>query len=53
MAQRLLTFEAIMSEFLMDNAVSVDPERGLRIETPDGSILTENRLSSGEYHLLY
>jgi len=52
-ANRLLTFEAIMNEFLLDKHVSVDPERGLRIETTGGRVLTENRLSSGEYHLLY
>jgi len=53
LADRLLTFESVMAEFLKDKTVHVDDKEGLRIETVDGTILREEQLSSGEFHLLY
>jgi energy-coupling factor transporter ATP-binding protein EcfA2 len=49
---RLVTFERIMNEFLMDKSVSVGQD-GLRMVADDGTALTERQLSSGEFHLLY
>jgi len=51
-AERLLTFEDVMDEFLVDKRVRVDSKLGLRI-VADGNDLDELRLSSGEYQLLY
>jgi energy-coupling factor transporter ATP-binding protein EcfA2 len=51
-AERLLTFENVMDEFLVDKSVRIDVKSGLKITT-NGSILDELQLSSGEYQLLY
>ena len=50
---RLLRFERIMADFLMDKKVSTGRQDGLRIEAADGTALSERQLSSGEFHLLY
>lgn len=52
-AERLRTFERILSDFYVGKTVSVDPREGLIIKAPGGEALTERYLSSGEYHLLY
>ena len=52
-AERLLTFEELMKSFFIAKYVRVDSKVGLRIIMDTGAILTEDRLSSGEYHLLY
>jgi predicted ATPase len=52
-AERLLRFEEILNEFLTGKRVEVAARGGFRILTQDGRELTENRLSSGEYHLLF
>lgn len=51
-AGRLLEFESIMREFLIGKEIVIDPRVGLAINSPSGEI-TENDLSSGEYHFLY
>lgn len=50
---RLLTFERIMSELLLDKTLKVSAGKGFVVEAADGSLLDESQLSSGEYHLLY
>ena len=50
-ATRLQSFEAIMAEFLIGKTVMIDARRGLVISTEQGP-LTEEQLSSGEYHFL-
>jgi energy-coupling factor transporter ATP-binding protein EcfA2 len=52
-AERLLTFERVMDDFLLDKKARVDSRSGLRISTTDGEVLDESKLSSGEYQLLY
>jgi predicted ATPase len=52
-ADRLLTFERILGDFLLEKRVSVDPRRGFVITTRADESLREDQLSSGEYHLLY
>ncbi|MCG3775104.1 MAG: hypothetical protein JW395_1933 [Nitrospira sp.] len=52
-AERLFTFERIMSEFFSGKSVTVSPREGLHIESDDGTELKESDLSSGERHLLY
>jgi ABC-type transport system involved in cytochrome c biogenesis ATPase subunit len=51
-AERLLTFEEVMNEFLLDKTVSVDAASGITIYT-DTMPLKEYQLSSGEHQLLY
>lgn len=53
LAERLKTFEDVMKTFFIGKHVEVDSKKGLRIVTRSGSELTEDQLSSGEYHLLY
>ena len=53
LATRLRTFESILADFYTGKRVRVDAKGGLRIETLSGDSLTEDQLSSGEYHLLY
>ncbi|WP_456785884.1 AAA family ATPase [Cellulomonas sp. P5_C5] len=53
-AERLLTFESVMDEFLFDKYVRVDARQGLTINgTDEVSSLSESQLSSGEFQLLY
>jgi len=52
-ADRLITFEKIVNRFFSGKRVRVTPQHGFRIEAQDGSFLTEEHLSSGEFHLLY
>ncbi len=52
-ADRLLTFEKLVSEFFVDKSVTVDPAEGLVITADSGAPLTEHQLSSGEFHLLF
>ena len=52
-AERLITFEDLMKSFFIAKHVNVDSRMGLRIVTKGGTVLVEDQLSSGEYHLLY
>jgi hypothetical protein len=52
-AERLVTFEQVMAEFLTGKSVSVDARRGVTILSDDGERLEESQLSSGEFQLLY
>lgn len=52
-ADRLLTFERLMSQFFANKLVAIHPKEGLEIKTPSGVKLNEKQLSSGEYHLLF
>jgi len=53
-ADRLLTFERLMREFLApDKSISIHPKDGLEIQTKGGQTLRENQLSTGEFHLLF
>jgi energy-coupling factor transporter ATP-binding protein EcfA2 len=51
-AERLLTFEDVVNEFLSDKIISVDAESGLVIRVGRTRI-REYQLSSGEHQLLY
>ena len=53
MAERLITFEKLLSSFFANKRVSVSSEDGFMIETSAGQKLNEQQLSSGEFHLLY
>jgi predicted ATPase len=53
LASRLRTFEGILDDFYTGKRVRANAKGGLRIETLNGDSLTEQQLSSGEYHLLY
>jgi energy-coupling factor transporter ATP-binding protein EcfA2 len=54
-ADRLLRFERIVNEFLLNKSVQVHERRGLTIVAHDEpqSRIHERQLSSGEHHLLY
>lgn len=52
-AKRLLTFEQLMNEFFEAKRVVVDARSGLNIITVTEMALSEDQLSSGEFHLLY
>jgi AAA domain, putative AbiEii toxin, Type IV TA system len=52
-ASRLLVFERLMAEFFEAKRVCVDARAGLNIVTDAGMMLSEDKLSSGEFHLLY
>ncbi|MER8784250.1 AAA family ATPase [Mesorhizobium sp. M0437] len=52
-ADRLLTFEKLLSEFFVGKEVRIDSVEGMRISTAGKKPLKESDLSSGEYHLLY
>jgi energy-coupling factor transporter ATP-binding protein EcfA2 len=54
LAERLLNFESLLNEFLIDKTISIDTE-GFKIHSSnkDNDILNETQLSTGEYHLLY
>lgn len=51
-ADRLRTFERLMTGFFGDKVVTMDPKRGLIIKSDSGDMLEEGQLSSGEFHLL-
>ena len=53
LAARLATFETVMKGFYAGKNVTVASKYGLKIETDDGAQLDEDKLSSGERHLLY
>jgi ABC-type cobalamin/Fe3+-siderophores transport system ATPase subunit len=52
-ADRLLTFERLMKEFLGDKSIAIDPRVGIQIRAQSGEKLEERQLSSGEFHLLF
>lgn len=52
-ATRLRTFEDLVSEFFENKRVEIRPRGGFAILTDQGEELSEEQLSSGEYHLLY
>jgi energy-coupling factor transporter ATP-binding protein EcfA2 len=52
-AERLITFEEVMDQFLSGKQVRVDSKHGFTISSTEGERLSENQLSSGEYQLLY
>jgi energy-coupling factor transporter ATP-binding protein EcfA2 len=52
-AERLLVFERLINQFFEGITTTIDPDLGLRIESAGESILFEDQLSSGQYHLLY
>lgn len=52
-ADRLLTFERLMKELLEYKTVSIDPRKGLLIQSEFGQVLEEENLSSGEFNLLF
>lgn len=51
-SKRLVEFEAIMDDFMIGKRIRLDARNGIRILTDEGA-LTEDDLSSGEYHFLY
>jgi predicted ATPase len=53
LANKLRTFESLMSQFLEGKEVVIRPRQGFAILTNRGEELHESQLSSGEYHLLY
>lgn len=52
-ADRLVTFERLMKEFLGDKSIAIDPRVGIQIRAQSGEPLEERQLSSGELHLLF
>lgn len=52
-ADRLITFEDLISDFYSGIDVQVHPNDGLKIITKNDEILSEEQLSSGQYNLLY
>lgn len=50
---RLQTFEQLVSEFFENKRLEIRPRKGFAIVTEQGEELSEEQLSSGEYHLLY
>jgi len=52
-AERLFTFERLLSAFFVDKTVSLDANAGILIRTSAGVLLKEWQLSSGEFHLLF
>lgn len=53
LAERLLTFEKLLNEFLSDKSLSVSTEKGIEIKSINDDNILETQLSTGEYHLLY
>jgi len=53
LAERLLNFERILNNFLSDKSIIVSKEKGFEIESINGDNISETKLSTGEYHLLY
>jgi len=52
-ADRLMTFERLMKDFLGDKSVVIHPRIGIEIRRDNDQTLQENQLSTGEFHLLY
>jgi ABC-type cobalamin/Fe3+-siderophores transport system ATPase subunit len=54
LAERLLTFETLLNEFLLDKKIIIENEE-FRINSTNKKqdLLNESQLSTGEYHLLY
>ncbi len=53
LAERLLIFESILNEFLFDKKITVSKKIGFEIKSINGDDISETKLSTGEYHLLY
>lgn len=53
LAERLLTFEKILNNFLLDKKINVSRNKGFEIKSTNNTDITENQLSTGEFHLLY
>ena len=53
LAERLRAFERTINRYFRDKEIRVDPRTGFVISRPGGEQLSEESLSSGEYHLLY
>lgn len=51
--RRLQEFDSIMADFLFGKVIKIDASKGLAIVSSSGQDLTEEDLSSGEYHFLY
>lgn len=51
--RRLQEFDNIMADFLFEKAIRIDAAKGLSIVSSAGQDLSEEDLSSGEYHFLY
>lgn len=52
-AERLLTFERTINSYFRDKKIHVEPRKGFVISRHSDEQLSEESLSSGEYHLLY
>jgi predicted ATPase len=52
-ADRLESFERLISDFFTNKTIRINSTDGLIIETEDGQRLNERQLSSGEFHLLF
>jgi ABC-type cobalamin/Fe3+-siderophores transport system ATPase subunit len=52
-AERLFTFERLLTAFFVDKTVSPNASAGILIRTRAGQLLKESQLSSGEFHLLF
>lgn len=52
-ADRLLTFQKLINEFLENKRIRVHARDGISIKLPGDGRLGETELSSGEYHLVY
>jgi len=52
-AERLRNFEGLVSDFFENKRLVIHPRNGFKIETDQGKELSQDQLSSGEYHLLY
>ncbi len=53
LAERLLTFEKSLNDFLLDKHIEVNIQNGFLVINTHGDIIPETKLSTGEYHLLY
>ena len=53
LASRLLTFENILNNFLLDKNITVSTKKGFEIKSENNNQLSVDKLSTGEYHLLY
>lgn len=54
LAERLLTFETQLNEFLLDKKIIIENEEfKINSTNKKQDLLNENQLSTGEYHLLY
>ncbi len=53
LAERLLIFENILNDFLLDKKINVSRDKGFEIKSKNEDDIVETQLSTGEYHLLY